>query len=47
MWKSKGFSDKSIKPPAASNNGPALALNYIDTKSRVKFDGSILKQDFA
>ena len=34
--------DKSIKPPAASNNSLALALNYINTK--LQFDGSCLKQ---
>ena len=44
-WKSKVLSDESIKPPAASNNSLAPALNYISTKSRLKFDGSYLKQD--
>ena len=38
-WKSKGLSDESIKPPAASNNSLAPVLNYI--KSKV----SCLKQD--
>ena len=44
-WKSKGLTVESIKPPAASNNNLAPVLNYINTKSRVKFDGSCLKQD--
>ena len=44
-WKSKGFSDESIKPPVTSNNSLAPSLNYIGVKTRVKFDGSCLKQD--
>ena len=32
VWKSKGLSDESIKPPAASNISLALALNSISTK---------------
>ena len=44
-WKSKGLSDESIKPPATSNNNLAPLLNYIGIKTRVKFDGSCLKQD--
>ena len=48
LWKSKGLSDKSTKPPATSNNSIDLALNYIlnyiNTKLQVKFDGSCLKQ---
>ena len=44
-WKSKELSSESIKPPAASNESLAPALNYINTKLRVKFDGSCLKQD--
>ena len=30
-WKSKGLADESIKPPIASNNSLATALNYIST----------------
>ena len=41
-WKSKGLSDESIKPPATSDNSPAL--NYYGTKTRVIFTGSCLKQ---
>ena len=44
-WISKGLSDESINPPAASDNSLAPSLNYIGTKTRVKFDGSCLKQD--
>ena len=44
-WKSKGLSDESIKPPAASNNSRAPALNYISTKIQVKFNGSCLRQE--
>ena len=43
-WKSKGLSAKSIKPPATSDNSLTPALNYYDTKTRVKFTGSCLKQ---
>ena len=38
------MSDKSTKPPAISNNSIDLALNYVNTKLQVKFDGSCLKQ---
>ena len=38
------MSGESSKPPAASNSS-ALALNYIYTKMRLKYDGSCLKQD--
>ena len=44
-WKSKGLSEESIKPSAASNNSFALALNYINTKPQVNFNGSCFKQD--
>ena len=44
-WKSKGFSDESIKPPATSNNSFAPSLNYIGAKTKVKFEGCCLKQD--
>ena len=42
---SKGFPNESLLPPAASNSSLAPALNYVNTKSRVTFDGSCLKQD--
>ena len=43
-WKSKGLSAESIKPPTTSDNSLTPALNYYDTKTRVKFTGSCLKQ---
>ena len=43
-WKTKGFSHQSIKPAAASNNSIAPALSWIDTETRVNFDGSWLTQ---
>ena len=45
VGKSKGLSDESIKPSAASDNSLASSLNYIGTKRRVKFEGQCLKQD--
>ena len=44
LWKSKGLSSESIKPPITSDNGLTPALNYYGTKTRVKFTGSCLKQ---
>ena len=43
-WKSKGLSAESIKPPNSSDNSLTLVLNYYGTKTRVKFNGSCLKQ---
>ena len=45
LWKSKGLSDESIKPPTTSNNSLAPALNYADAKTSAKLIGSFLKQD--
>ena len=45
MWKPKGLSDESIKPPVLSSNSLAPALNYIKTKSQVKINGSCLKEE--
>ena len=44
-WKSKGLSDESIQPSSEPNNILDTSLNYLGTKTRVKFDGSCLKQD--
>ena len=44
-WKSKELSDEIIEPPNTSDNSLAPALSYIGNKTRVKFDGSCLKQD--
>ena len=44
-WQSKGVSNESIKPPKTSNNILTPELNYYNnTKTRVKFKGSCLKQ---
>ena len=43
-WKSKGLSAETIKPPFTSDNILTPALTYYDTKTRVKFIGSSLKQ---
>ena len=44
-WKSKGLSDEGIQHPATSNISLAPSLNYFGTKTKLKFDGSCLKQD--
>ena len=38
------MSDESINSPATFNNSFAPELSYIGKKTRVKFDGSCLKQ---
>ena len=43
-WKPKGLPDRITKPPAACNNSHAPALNCINNKQQLKFDGSCLKQ---
>ena len=42
-WRSKGLSAETFKPPTTSDNSLTPALSY-DTKTRVKFTGSCLKQ---
>ena len=44
LWKSKELSSENIKPPTTSDNILAPALSYYGTKTRVKFNGSCLKQ---
>ena len=44
-WKSKGLSDEKITPPTTSDYRLNPQLSYYGTKTRVKFDGSCLKQD--
>ena len=44
LWKSKGLSDKTIKPPTRSDNSLTPTVSYYGTKTRVKFTGSCLKQ---
>ena len=43
-WQSKGISNKSIKPPAASNDTLNPRLSYNDPKIKVQFTGSCLRQ---
>ena len=43
-WESKGLSSGSIKAISMSDNSLNPALNYYDTKIRVKFTGVCLKQ---
>ena len=39
------MSNESIKPLSAPRNFVNLSLNYLDTKARVRFSESCLKQD--
>ena len=41
-WKSKGLSAESITPPSAPNNFLNPSLNYLGTKTRVRFSGSYI-----
>ena len=43
-WQLKGLSNESIKPPATTNNILTPELNYYDTKTKIKFIWSCLKQ---
>ena len=43
-WQSKGISNGSMKPPTTSNNSLIPRLSYNDTKIKVQFTGSCLKQ---
>ena len=43
-WQSKGTSNESIKPPTTPNNSLNPRLSYNDTKIKVQFTGSCLKQ---
>ena len=46
LWKFKGLSDNTIKPPAASDNSLTPTISYYyGGKIRVTFTGSCLKQD--
>ena len=44
LWKSKGLSTESIKPPTTSDNSLTPSINCVGNKIRVKFTGSCLKQ---
>ena len=43
-WQSKRLSDKTIKPPATSDNSCTPLIDHHGNKIRVKFTGSILRQ---
>ena len=43
-WQSKGLSNESIKSPKTSDNNINPRLSYNDTKIKVQFTGSCLKQ---
>ena len=43
-WKSKGLFTETIKPPATYGNSLTPAVSYYGTRTRVKFNGSCLKQ---
>ena len=43
-WKSKGLSTENITPPTTSDNSLAPTLSYYGTKTRLKFNGSCLRQ---
>ena len=43
LWKSKGLSCESIKPPTTFDNNLTPELDYYGTKTRVKFTGNCLK----
>ena len=43
-WESKGLSAENIKPTSTSDNSLTPRVSYYDTKMRVKFTGSCLKQ---
>ena len=43
-WQSKGISNESIKSPTTSSNSLNPRLSYNDTKIKVQFTGSCLKQ---
>ena len=45
FWKSKGLFDEKINSITASNYSITPELSYYDSKIRVKFSGSCLKQD--
>ena len=42
LWKSKGLSAETIKPPTTSDNSITPALSYYGTKTKVKFYESCL-----
>ena len=47
FWKSKGLSDERINSITTSNYSITPELSYYGSKTRLKFNGSCLKQDKA
>ena len=43
-WKSKGLSEKTIEPPATSDNSRSSIIDYLGDKVRLKFNGVCLKK---
>ena len=43
-WKSKGWSDETIKTPATSDNSLSPLIDSLDNKIKLKFNGDCLKQ---
>ena len=43
-WKSKGLSEKTIEPPATSDNSHSSIIDYLGDKVRLKFNGVCLKK---
>ena len=44
LWKSKGLSNETIKPPTVSDNSLTPFIDNHGSKVRLKFNGSCLKQ---
>ena len=44
-WKSRGLSNGKISPPTKSNDTRSLKLKCYNSKIRVEFKGSCLKQN--
>ena len=44
LWKSKGLSAESVKPPTTTDDSLTPELSYYDYNIRVTFTGSCLKQ---
>ena len=44
-WKYKGLSDETIKTPTTSNKMLNPSVDYVGTKTIIKFNGDCLKED--
>ena len=43
LWESNGLSNKTIEPPATSDNSPTPPIDYFGNKIKIKFTGICLK----